>query len=564
MQNVKHNMLIALFVMIAAGFKCPEKAQLDLFLSGGIDKEFFDKYRKSKKSNKKKDMASFCESQRKEIEKNNPEVEIKQQTEYLIRICMNSNEYSLDLKTNFLNMNVSGDEDNKFNPVIKHMEMSTFSIIVKITLGLENYVLKIGRDHLRLPDYKIVSEEENEKILESNHMMKKEVDIINEFKNDEYRLASEMFIERCIIEFGQEKSSIVVMKDGEQTLKDFLDLENKEDEQNYLKPEDRKKLYQRFFKILEVMEEKKISLCDFKPDNTLFDKEKIDEIKLIDFGAVKFNNEACKVITSIYAPPEANQNYYESLLIEENKNKFWDLNNGEYRNKIINEIIKYLDKKNCPKKCIGLTSYKEKYTNLQKSESNLKKQDKNSELSNERLNEVYNKFKEDLNQAWDDIKENDEYHKYLDSPRIEENTNSEEFDIFSLGIVIFEIELKNYKKLCKEDESRKAFIDAYKQLMKSGKDFFKKEEDTSIDTKQPYQVKNVPSMEIRRIKIRDAFNRVYKHIPLNVRKLLYDIIYNKVLIDRPARLKLAEFKEQVEETLKNQHEKGYAKQYIII
>ena len=563
MQNVKHNMLIALFVMIAAGFKCPDKAQLNFFLSDKINANFLNDYVEYKKANKEGDMASFCESKRKKIERNKKE---GAQTEYLIKVCMNTKEYSSSLRSQFLSMNMSGDNDKKFNPVIKHMEMSTFSIIVKITLGSDNYVLKIGRDHLKLPG---TAEEKKKEILESEpksdselkfkNVIKSEIDsaidskctmieevkVIKELEKENYESASKMFIERCIIEFDNptkfdspqnldnllnfydQKSNILVMMDGGKTLEDFL----QHDEQNHLGLEKRKKLYQRFFEILKEMEKQKISLCDFKPDNILFDKDNIQTIKLIDFGAVKFNNEVCEMMTSMYAPPEGYNAYQLKYLFEHSKLEFMKPSSSTYRKAVIDKIIDNL-KKN-----------KKKFKDLEKKYTDLKKLE--SKLQNKESDDARKKIKEALTKVWTEIEKNQEYYIDLDQTPIE-IINSKKFDIFTLGVVILEIELRNFKKLCNDDTPRKKFENAYQQLAQSGKNIIKKNNNNKYQEVLALS-RNIPSLENRKLHIRNALVSVDKYIveAKDINDNLFTQIRDYVLVDKLERPELDDFQTKI-------------------
>ena len=509
MQNVKHNMLIALFVMIAAGFECPGKDQLDFFLSGGINKDFFVEYTKYKEANKKRNMASFCESKKKEMTEENPQTTY---TTYLKTVCK-TNEASLNQNGQLVDKNKKENGDTKFKPVITDIEMSIFSIIVRITLKSESYALKIGLDHVNNLDdgslTEISRKELNSAASKFKKTIQKEVNVIEKLKEENYKSISELFIERCIIYFDNQKSNIVVKKDSGRKLGDFIQLKDRNNKQNYLTPADRKELYKRFLYILKEMEKKKISLCAFNPNNILFDKENYENTKLFDFVAVKFNNEVCDFTSSKYAPPEGDR-YYLSSFIVKNERKFLIPSAPEYRRTVINKIINIngREEKNIFTELRDVESELEKrksaYNELNSELSEIKSNFQNmrpylnaikSKLENEKFDlqdmnsnfkiiesklenmenglkvtkqRAYDSYLQKLNEftkhsiiVWSEIERNKEYHKFLDQPPVEENTDSKKFDIFSLGVVIIEFELINYKRLCDKADIRVQIGEAY-------------------------------------------------------------------------------------------------------
>ena len=321
MQNIKHIILIALFVITDASLDCSKiPTQFLFFLKPArMNKKIIVEYEKHIKIKNSNNMVTFCKTMKDEMLKEKPEENLTLDKEYLIKICKSKETFDDKIKKEFM-------EKENIDPLIKHMEITNLSVIVKLSNNKDNnYLFRIGKKHLYMDN----NEEENfkQEIEASAYYMEKNVENLIKITNGNNEIKN-LFDNSCVNSSKPYNLAVVVTKGGINTVRDAL-LEEKKNgetdiyqkkngETDIYQKENRKLLYIEFFKLLRLMETNNISFCNFKPDNMFFYQKKVI---LTDFAGLEFNNGACEFITDRYAPPETKENYEKSFnkLLEEEK-----------------------------------------------------------------------------------------------------------------------------------------------------------------------------------------------------------------------------------------------------
>lgn len=143
-----------------------------------------------------------------------------------------------------------------------------------------------------------------------------------------------------------------------------------------------------------------------------------------------------------------------------------------------------------------------------------------------------------------------------------ESIDSKKYDIFSLGIVILEIELTNYKKLCKDDVNiREKFENAYEELVNLNENGVYNTPET-IRLSSSAHI-NIPTISVRKEQANKALELVSQYISENL-KSLFAYIVNHILVDKSNRPELADFETKVSEYLEHQQDQcAYQAQMIV-
>ena len=479
MKKVAFNIFFFFFFFIKNEFICPEAAQIPLKNLMHINTKFLSEYLNYKKTNKHAvNLQNYCNdfhdrltrhisnlssevsflerqstSESLAINKNRLKKDISLFEEFVIKICMNSEEYSEELKEMFLSGKKADFNVDQFQPIITDFILATIALIVKVSINNQKVVFKLPLSYLQnggsssgsSGKLKLIN---NKTILQSSIELKNEVRIMNKF--DEYNISKGYFVDYCSNEKYGYPNNFVVMKDGGNTLFDYMNKLFK----NQIEPlasEERSHLYLRLVHLFKKFKELNISICDLKPDNILFDPNNIIDTELIDFGAVKFENKRCDIHSIHYAPPEINKSHFLLLVIELNRKEFTNGENWEFKYNIItlliNRLTSELNRRWTFKDYFNTGKYQRsnKVRQLLKLATDVKEMiDRKEEFNIKEYNNI-------LNELWSQtMKEKERYIRLYTEPEPKLPNNSHNFDIFTIGVTIFEFELLNcFKSLNK-------------------------------------------------------------------------------------------------------------------
>ena len=138
----------------------------------------------------------------------------------------------------------------------------------------------------------------------------------------------------------------VVMEFGGETLKSLI--EDVKQNKRSISFDESIEIYLQIAYSIANLNENKVTYCDLKPENIVIGNEEVINPKLIDFGALVFDEARCKSSTIVYAPPEFKYNAYLIELLEKNKAMFMDKEANPIKNYLISRmqqvIVEKLDK----------------------------------------------------------------------------------------------------------------------------------------------------------------------------------------------------------------------------
>lgn len=461
-------LLYAFFIIKMFSF-CPSPMDLPLNVLNPINTEFVDSYLAFKsEKNGKVALADFCLHQAKrlldkETSSSMSSSDIDSVTTaaetldisynklsqefwvYAIKLCMNEQIYSEEFKNKFINLAQIKDEGSPFDPVVFDIFFATKSLMVRVKANATDYILKLPLSYLDsspLPprtSRNILLTRDTKTIERSIHANEKELNIVRSLEYIPY--SKEMFIETCET-LHNHLPKALVMYYGGGTLMDYI-LRSQLSLKNVTIIE-RFQLYLILISMLEQFNKDKISICDLKPDNILFDKNNIYATKLIDFESLTVNTSPCLVFTRYYAPPEINPAHYRYIATALNKKEFIYGKNMTFKKKLLASIIN----NSMTQITIGMqikswvcVNCRHNLNRLHLNVSNglklLKKFNSPSGYDNEETIKI-------LTDIWTQIESKlPEYESLITKPSLSVPRNSLKFDVFSLGVIIFEIEVFN-------------------------------------------------------------------------------------------------------------------------
>lgn len=488
---------------------------------------------------------------------------------------------------------------DKYQYLVYDVKMSTNTIVYFVNLGGSKFVVKSA---LRLNLIGTVEETNNifnskrgkydqsiqniSKILtitrvqvrmSQKSLRSEEIKVENLIKTS---VSPETYVQYCVDEKGQNsytKSGLLIMVNGGKSVHEMVKLVSENNQTEY-STKVRSAIYTRLLNLVKDLDSVGISFCDFKPLNVVYAEELLEDpdsfnkniksITMIDIESIKLKTDLCTMSTFYYAPPEFFESRYPKAYLFAWKNG-QRIPNYELISNFIDEAsigleqaLKDQDKKmvylydpkpirNSNKKYYvdqsSIAELKSAHNDINKKKADLDKlivwinrlKTRNEMYRSQSSIEqkVIDKHFGDLSLYFDRIKRMVNLYKfYLEPTSVV--TDSRNFDIFNLGVTIFELELA----FLFQDYEYKTLV--FDNTRLNIREFF-------LEVRSAYNHSITESPETTEAAMEDHKYNLHCLIAnlegsLASQKLL-SYITNNILVEREARHNLNQFEEVIKE-----------------
>ena len=386
---------------------------------------------------------------------------------YAIKICAGSIEFDSEAFTTFseIGLQINGSKKILYKPLFHDVFDGRYSYIVILSINDQMLAIKMAKiDKEQIPAIldNIAANENKIGPVELNLAKNDQSNQANLSKPDEAIFKekakiglirskgnlSKYFIEVCDSEAHGYPDNFIVMEYGGITLNDYIDKIFLGDAK-MLNFDKKWEFYERLLEIFSAIKAQELSYCDLKPENILFDPEDIAKVKLIDFESIISSAENCKISTNIFAPLEffRNEQKYNAFvslskeLIEgQDVTKKIELlgRMGDRIQSMIDYYAQEIENTEDEDRKEDITFKQDELSVYKDTMDDIKKKINTAETSNQMDKNTQNLITNTLEELFVAT----DYHPSLLFDKEEYYSGSNNFDTYSLGVLMMEFEFE--------------------------------------------------------------------------------------------------------------------------